>query len=76
VKGYAFSGAGAKIYRVDVSADGGKSWVEAELDQQGMDKESRNWAWTLWKAKVPVDKNEKKIEIVAKVKNEILHLLF
>lgn len=32
VKGYAFSGGGRKIIRVDVSADGGKTWTTAELE--------------------------------------------
>lgn len=71
MKGYAFSGAGAKIYRVDVSVDGGKSWLEAEIDQHQTDQESRNWAWTLWKVNIPVDKKEKNIEIMAKVKREL-----
>ena len=34
VKGYAFSGGGNKILRVDVSADGGKTWTEATLNNQ------------------------------------------
>jgi hypothetical protein len=31
VKGYAWSGGGQGIIRVDVSADGGKTWHTAEL---------------------------------------------
>ena len=31
VKGYAYSGGGRGIVRVDVTADGGKSWVVARL---------------------------------------------
>lgn len=31
VKGYAWSGGGQGIIRVDVSADGGKTWQDAEL---------------------------------------------
>ena len=34
VKGYAFSGGGNKIARVDVSVDGGKTWTEATLQNQ------------------------------------------
>ncbi len=31
VKGYAWAGSGKGIIRVDVTADGGKSWVSADL---------------------------------------------
>ncbi len=31
VKGYAWSGGGQGIIRVDVSADGGKTWHDAQL---------------------------------------------
>ena len=30
VKGYAWSGGGRKILRVDLTSDGGKTWVTAE----------------------------------------------
>ena len=35
VRGYAFSGGGHAIVRVDVSADGGKTWQTAELIKEG-----------------------------------------
>ena len=35
VKGYAFSGGGRGIFRVDVSLDGGKTWVNPQLDNNG-----------------------------------------
>jgi sulfite oxidase len=44
VQGYAITG-GREIARVDVSCDGGQSWVQAELFN-----DSSCWAWTLWKA--------------------------
>lgn len=43
VQGYSIAG-GRKIARVDVSCNGGKTWVQAELFN---DKSC--WAWTLWK---------------------------
>jgi sulfite oxidase len=47
VTGYAFAGDGRGVARVDVSADGGRSWLQAELcDDQG------RWAWRLWRAEV------------------------
>ena len=44
VQGYALAG-GRRIARVDVSADGGTTWVQAELAN-----EAGCWGWTLWKA--------------------------
>jgi sulfite oxidase len=49
VRGYAFSGGGRPIARVEVSADGGARWVAAEL---GADL--GRWAWRPWLARVTV----------------------
>jgi sulfite oxidase len=52
VQGYAFSGGGRKIVRVDVSADEGRSWQQAEIlpdDAQG----HKSWAWRRWKLVLP-----------------------
>jgi sulfite oxidase len=60
VKGYALpSGADGPIVKVEVSADGGESWMDAELirDYEGNDAELK-WAWCLWKAKVKVEKGK------------------
>lgn len=35
VRGYAYSGGGRNIIRVDVSPDGGKTWHVATLDNPG-----------------------------------------
>lgn len=58
VSGYAWSGGGRGVSRVDVSADGGRTWVEAEL-QRGpaggtVPREGRCWSWVLWRATLPV----------------------
>ncbi|KAL8153725.1 hypothetical protein V2J09_011485 [Rumex salicifolius] len=69
VKGYAVSGGGRGIERVDVSADGGKSWVEAQRFQKtgvpyvADDCSSDKWAWVLFEARVEVLQHA---EIVAK----------
>eukprot|EP00245_Coleochaete_scutata_P010478 TRINITY_DN3671_c0_g2_i1.p1 TRINITY_DN3671_c0_g2~~TRINITY_DN3671_c0_g2_i1.p1 ORF type:complete len:580 (+),score=104.36 TRINITY_DN3671_c0_g2_i1:155-1741(+) len=55
VRGYAFSGGGKDIIRVDVSADSGKNWTTATLHKIPQ-KAGRAWAWTLWEAEVPVPK--------------------
>jgi sulfite oxidase len=47
LQGFAYSGGGRKIVRVDVSADGGKTWKQAKLRKDEA-KGTRRWAWTLW----------------------------
>ena len=52
VEGYAWSGGGRKITRVDVSADDGKSWHQAELlpdESLG----SKAWSWKRWRWVTP-----------------------
>lgn len=68
VQGYAWSGGGNKIVRVDLTLDGGDSWEVAELEQDKSEiaAPGRHWAWTLWTAKMPVPKNVKEVEIWAK----------
>jgi sulfite oxidase len=53
VHGFAWSGGGRGIARVDVSSDGGKHWVQARLARPDQPL-GRVWAWTLWEADVPV----------------------
>lgn len=48
VEGYAFSGGGRKIIRVDVSVDGGRTWDQAEI-QPDQALGSKAWSWTRWK---------------------------
>lgn len=66
MKGYAWSGGGRAIYRVDVSADGGKTWVTADLLPTGQ-SHYRAWAWTFWEAQIPLPKGHKgKVELICK----------
>lgn len=59
VTGYAFAGGGRRVVRVDVSADGGRSWRQAELfrdwgrqDERDQDQRGQTgeWAWSQWRA--------------------------
>ena len=63
VKGYAYSGGGRSILRVDVSADGGQTWKTANL-QQEKQLPFRAWAWTLWETELSLPKGS--MEIVCK----------
>jgi sulfite oxidase len=47
VQGYAVAGGGRAIARVDLSTDGGKTWVNARLDDT-----SNPWTWRLWQAEL------------------------
>ncbi len=50
VRGYAFAGGVRSVERVDVSADGGETWVQADLgEDQG------RWAWRTWTTEVEID---------------------
>ncbi|KAI0400113.1 Oxidoreductase, molybdopterin-binding domain-containing protein [Xylaria palmicola] len=49
VEGYAYSGGGREIQRVDISLDGGASWDQARLlDDTEQEKGSRAWCWKRW----------------------------
>lgn len=55
VKGYAVAGGGRDVVRVDVSADGGKTWRSAKLlpRPDAADVGYRqNWAWTHWEVRL------------------------
>lgn len=69
VSGYAVSGGGRGIERVDVSVDGGKTWLEASRFQKSGipyvadDASSDKWAWVLFEVTVDIHRST---EIVAK----------
>ena len=52
VEGYALSGGGRRIVRVDISADDGKTWHQAEILEDDA-KGHKSWAWRRWKWIVP-----------------------
>lgn len=67
VGGYAWSGGGRGIIRVELSADGGKTWHAANLTQSDDQELDEMWAWTLWNCDLPLPKNVKnKVELVCK----------
>ena len=50
IRGYAITGGERSIERVDVSVDGGESWITADL-QEG----NEPWAWRFWETSVDLD---------------------
>ena len=48
LSGYAYSGGGNGIVRVDVSFDGGVTWRQASIYNENDTADQRSWAWTLW----------------------------
>lgn len=52
-KGYAWSGGGRGIIRVEASLDEGKTWHVAKLNKLPQ-QPGRAWAWTLWEVNVPL----------------------
>ncbi|KAK1054168.1 hypothetical protein LTR74_016032 [Friedmanniomyces endolithicus] len=60
LKGYAFAGGGRHIARVDVSLDEGRTWLQAQLQEDGSKvgasgspDDRRAWAWKQCSAAVP-----------------------
>ncbi|OIW22706.1 hypothetical protein CONLIGDRAFT_564817, partial [Coniochaeta ligniaria NRRL 30616] len=52
LQGYAYSGGGREISRVDVSLDGGRTWDQAELVDDWAAERCRgtkHWAWKRWR---------------------------
>lgn len=60
VKGYATAGGNRKVERVDVSIDGGESWITAEFVQSADDASSNDgrWTWRLWMCVVELSKGK------------------
>ncbi|KAI0102687.1 Oxidoreductase, molybdopterin-binding domain-containing protein [Nemania sp. FL0031] len=49
IEGYAYSGGGREIQRVDISLDGGATWDQAKLlNDTEQEKGSQTWCWKRW----------------------------
>lgn len=73
IKGYAWSGGGREVVRVDVSIDGGHTWKIAQLKRSDKGPEAETapppgqaWAWKLWELTVPLPDDAKEMDIVCK----------
>lgn len=66
-KGWAWSGGGRNIVRVDISGNAGESWTAANLGEGSDQKFNRAWAWTFWECEVPaIVKKDGTVEVVSK----------
>ncbi len=55
IKGFACSGGGRQITRVDLSFDGGKTWEDCEREYQAPFRHGNKcWVWCHWKLETPV----------------------
>ena len=54
VKGYAYNGAGREVQQVEVSLDGGASWLfaERELPEYPIRHGNKFWTWLFWRVEV------------------------
>jgi len=64
VRGYAYSGGGSAVVRVDVTADNGKTWITANLEPLATDTtERRTFGWRRWMLDLPVPRDSKEVQI-------------
>ncbi|KAK7282757.1 hypothetical protein RIF29_11788 [Crotalaria pallida] len=55
LRGYAYSGGGRKVTRVEVTLDGGETWQVSTLDhQEKPNKYGKYWCWCFWSLEVEV----------------------
>lgn len=66
VMGYAWSGGGRGIIRVDISTDGGETWHPTELTQDPDQDLEHMWSWTFFKASVQIPEGVSKMDLVCK----------
>lgn len=60
VSGFAFAGDDRDVVRVDVSVDGGRTWVQAGLDDRG-----GPWTWRLWRTRLVLPPGRSQISVRA-----------
>ncbi|KAM0952700.1 putative oxidoreductase [Dioscorea sansibarensis] len=55
LKGYAYSGGGKKVTRVEITLDGGETWLVCSVDHpEKPTKYGRYWCWCFWSVEVEV----------------------
>mmetsp|Transcript_44397 Transcript_44397/g.82920 ORF Transcript_44397/g.82920 Transcript_44397/m.82920 type:complete len:866 (-) Transcript_44397:2067-4664(-) len=56
VQGYAHSGGGRRVTRVEVSLDGGSQWELANVTCAAPNRHAKFWCWSIWSFAVPISK--------------------
>ena len=59
-EGIALAGGGRSIERVELSTDGGKSWIQTDLGH-----DQRTWSWRFWETTLPVTAGDYEIVVRA-----------
>ncbi|EHA8587600.1 putative sulfite oxidase [Cocos nucifera] len=55
MKGYAYSGGGKKVTRVEITLDGGETWLVCRLEHpEKPNKYGKYWCWCFWSVEVEV----------------------
>lgn len=55
IRGYAYSGGGRKIIRVEVTMDGGETWIPCKLNHREKPaKYGKYWCWCFWDVEIDV----------------------
>ena len=73
ITGFAWSGGGRGINRVDVSIDNGKTWQIAELGQGTEQNHLQAWAWTFWKSSIKIPNHLKDTQVICKATDSSYH---
>jgi len=77
VSGWAFSGAGNRIIRVEVSPDGGKTWLAAHgssIEEVHAKAWKQSWAWTLWEVNIPVVEGRSTYNLLVRAMDEMYNV--
>ncbi|CAO4387016.1 unnamed protein product [Caenorhabditis nigoni] len=66
ISGYAWSGGGRGIIRIEISVDGGETWSSCEMEQEEKQDKEHMYAWTLFRTEVKIPPGVKEFNIIAK----------
>jgi len=71
VTGYAWSGGGRKVIRVDLTTDDGKTWTQAKLQPRPESPHGRDYAWTLWRAVLVVPDGSSSVQLASRATDDM-----
>ncbi|KAK9765308.1 Nitrate reductase [NADH] 1 [Basidiobolus ranarum] len=72
--GYAYTGSGNRITRVELSLDDGKTWILCNIDQQIPSPITKKyWAWAIWSYDLPLKKLLQCKEIIVRAWDSTLN---